>query len=574
MIINPRSHPKMTSPCRTRFGAMFGPSTAVCLGWLVVFAGVAPADESVYDARINQGEILTPLPGDAPRINGPTIYGCRPDKEFVHRIPCQGQRPMTFSVEGLPEGLKLDAERGVIRGRTPAEKGRHEMTLRATNAHGSDARPFRLVVGDKLALTPPTGYSSWGGHMLDIDEETVLDVLDVFVNRGLADAGFQYICIDDGWGRIDPDIYAGNLEGFEDSGFHTEAARQWCLKQFRRMGDFDPASVVGKTRDEEGRPLPNHHFPDMKGMVDKIHAHGLRAGIYSSPGLVTCQIQMGSWGHESIDARQFAEWGFDFLKYDRCGIKFRVFKAKAEGEEYGLERLWQPMVRHLREQDRDVIYNLCQYGMHEPWTWAPDWDMQSWRIGGDLNGHTDSYYKQAMRIAKNLREYSKPGQWSDPDFMYIHKIKHVDNKGGPAREISLTTNQRYQFVSLWSMICAPFFFACDIHEIDEFTVRLVGNAEFVNVNQDELGEVGTVVRETEDEMVMTKPLADGSTVLAVFNRDEQKEAVVPVSWEELGLEGPQAIRDLWRHRELGNRDKGLKVRLSPSGCAVLRLKQS
>ena len=528
--------------------------------------------ECVRGARVREGEILTPLPGDAPRINGPQVYGCRPDKKFVYRIPCQGRRPITFKVIGLPEGMELDAQSGVMSGRTPKKAGSHMLTFHASNPHGEVSRPFKLEVGGKLALTPPTGWSSWGGYMLDIDQQTVLKVRDVFIKEGLADVGFQFICIDDGWGRIHPKLYAGMVEGFSDSGFDRKDAIKWVQTQFRRMGDFDPASVVGPTRDKDGRPLPNGRFPDMKAMVDALHEEGIKAGIYSSPGLTTCQIQMGSWGHEAIDARQFAEWGFDFLKYDRCGIKFVVRNAQDSGGNYTLEQLWKPMVGHLRDQDRDIIYNLCQYGFYEPWNWAPKWDMQSWRIGGDLNGHTENYFKQAMRIAKDLREHSKPGQWNDPDFMYIHKIKDAENKGAPAHEIKLTTNQRYQYASLWSIICAPFFFSCDIDGIDEFTIRLMGNAEIVNVNQDELGKVAKVVRETQDQVVMTKPLVDGGMVLAVFNRSEEQETEVPVTWTELGLQGTQAVRDLWRQRDLGTPSEGMKVRLSPSGCAVLLLK--
>ncbi len=538
-------------------------------------ASPAAGRDPVYDARVAEGEILTPLPGDAPTINGAGIRGVRENKHFVYRIPCQGKRPIQFKVEGLPGSMELDAERGVIRGRTPMEAGDYEMTIHAGNAHGEDSRSLKLVVGGKLALTPPTGYSSWGGHMLDINHDTVLKVLDVFVNEGLADAGFEFICIDDGWGLIDPDLYAGNVfkDKFADSGFNTEAAREWCENQFRRMGDFDPASVVGRTRDDEGRPLTNHHFPDMRGMVDALHAEGIKAGIYSSPGLTTCQIQLGSWGHEAIDARQFAEWGFDFLKYDRCGIRFRIAKARAEGGDFTIEDIWKPMIGHLREQDRDIIYNLCQYGIQQPWTWAPEWDMQSWRIGGDLNTHVHGYFDLALRIAGDLRDYSKPGQWNDPDFMYIHYIKDVDNKGGPSSEIQQNTNERYQYATLWSIVCAPYFFSTDIHKIDEFTIRLLANAEIVNVNQDELGVVAKVRRETDEEVVMTKPLADGSQVLALFSRNPDEESVISVTWEEIGIDGPQSLRDLWRHDDIGVHTEGIRVRLSPSGCAVFRMRQ-
>ena len=553
------------------------PAVWFALGGLLVSTITActagPSSYRTCDARIGEGEILTPEPAAAPRINGARVCGARPGKKFIYRIPCQGDRPMRFTARGLPDSLKLDAKEGVITGLTPTRPGEYPVTFQANNQAGEDTRPWKLVVGEKIALTPPVGYSSWGGHMLDVNDTIIRKVVDVFVHHGLADAGFQYICIDDGWGRIDPDILKGHLDRFVESGFNTEAARKWSQRQFKRMGDFDPNSVAGKMRDANGLPLPNSHFPDMKGLVDHIHSYGLKAGLYSSPGIVTCQVQMGSFGHEKIDARQFARWGFDSLKYDRCGIKFTIAKVKKAGKEYDYDAMWRAMPKYLKQQDRDIVYNLCQYGMREPWKWAPAMDMQSWRIGGDLNHNPGHYFGQAMRIAKTLRAYSKPGQWNDPDFMYIDKIKDTENKGAPAREIKLTTNERYQYVSLWSIICAPFFFSCDINAIDEFTIRLLGNCEIVNINQDALGHVAEVVREDKTQTVMIKHLADGSDILAVFNRDNQHEARIAVSWKELGIQGPRELRDVWRQKELGRFENGVTVQTSPSGCAVLLIRK-
>ena len=134
-----------------------------------------------------------------PVINGPKIYGARPGKKFVYRIPCQGQRPITFKVEGLCKGLTLDAEKGIITGVVPAEKGEYKMRFIARNTKGQVQRDFALVVGDKLALTPPTGWNSWGGHMVAISDEIMRKTADLFENKGLADVGYQYIGIDDCW---------------------------------------------------------------------------------------------------------------------------------------------------------------------------------------------------------------------------------------------------------------------------------------------------------------------------------------------------------------------------------------
>jgi alpha-galactosidase len=171
----------------------------------------------------------------------------------------------------------------------------------------------------------------------------------------------------------------------------------------------------------------------------------------------------------------------------------------------------------------------------------------------------------------DLREFNKPGHWNDPDFMYIHRIKDVWGMNEPSVEIPLNTNQRYQYVSLWSIICAPFFFSCDINEIDDFTIGLLTNAGIVNINQDELGHVAEVIRDTTNETVMVKNLADGSVVLAVFSRNENEETVVQVSWEEMGLGNRQHVHDVWRQQDIGRLKEGISVKLSPQGVGVFRI---
>ena len=226
---------------------------------------------------------------------------------------------------------------------------------------------------------------------------------------------------------------------------------------------------------------------------------------------------------------------------------------------------WEPMVKFLKIQKRDIFYNLCQYGQEEPWTWAPGLGIQSWRIGGDLNHNVDTYFTQALRISKDFREYSKPGQWNDPDFMYIHKLTDALKMMDPVRDISLNTNQRYQYVTLWSIVTAPFFFSCNISEIDVFTTRLLANADVLNVNQDELGHVGEVVRESNNEVVIMKKLHNGSKAIAVFNRDSEREKTIEVTWEEIGECCKKPVYDVWRQKVVGVMEGGMKVNLSADG---------
>lgn len=511
-----------------------------------------------YDARTTEKQILTPLPPATPRINGPVVYGARPGNPFLYRIPTQGERPIRFEVQGLPEGLKLDAVKGIITGKTPAKRGDHSMTFTAKNRHGETSRPFKIVVGDKLALTPPTGWNSWGGQMINVSDSIMRKAADMMVDRGLADVGFQYVGIDDCWMRLNQEMF--------------DKRQKWTVKKHSAY-DHIATKTIGPIRDEMGNILPNGKFPDMKAMTSYIHSHGLKAGIYSSPGVKTCQEWAGSYGHESADADQYARWGFDLLKYDQCSGGAFLKRLKQNVPGFQTKDFWAPMSNYLRSQNRDILFNLCQYGLDAPWTWAPGLGIQSWRTGGDLNHNVNNYFLNALRIATELRNYNKPGQWNDPDFMYIHRIKDVANMGEPSIEIKLDTNQRYQYVTLWSIVCAPFFFSCDIENIDDFTVRLLANADVLNINQDELAHTAEVIRnDDKTETVMLKKLADGSRALAVFNRDAQNEATLTVKWQDIGGGSDLTVFDVWRQKSLGQLKDGISVQLSPNGVGLFLIK--
>jgi len=217
-------------------------------------------------------EILTPKPPATPRITGPKIFGVRPGNPFLFKVTATGDKPMSFTAENLPQGLSLDPSTGMITG-TLTEKGETKVTLTASNALGKNSRPFRIVCGDTIALTPPLGWNSWNFFGRNIDDAKVRAAADAMVSSGLIDHGWTYINIDDCW--------------------------------------------EGK-RDADGMIQGNEKFPDMKALGDYIHAKGLKFGIYSSPGPLTCQGLEGSLGHEDQDAQQYANWGVDYVKYDSC----------------------------------------------------------------------------------------------------------------------------------------------------------------------------------------------------------------------------------------------------------------
>jgi alpha-galactosidase len=278
-----------------------------------------------------------------PRINGASIYGARPDHPFLFRIPSTGARPMTFSAVGLPTALELDTKTGIITG-TANIPSSYIVRLRVTNAAGSATRNLQIVIGDKIALTPPIGWSSWNYLQTDVSDKDVRAQADALISSGLADHGYPYINIDDGW-------------------------------EEQPVG---PRHTANSPRNPDGNLRPNDRFPDLKALTTYIHSNGLKAGIYSTPGPLTCGRFEGSYGHEEQDGSQFARWGFDLLKYDLCSYPLK---------DNSTEELKKPFVKMgqvLAAEDRDILFSLSEGGQAGVWKWGREAGAQMWRTGGDL----------------------------------------------------------------------------------------------------------------------------------------------------------------------------------------------
>lgn len=471
-------------------------------------SGVAP---KAVAAPREEAVVLTPKPGPKPRINGPTIYGCRPGKPFLYRIPTTGERPIRFQASGLPKGLALDADQGILAG-SIAQRGIYHVQLKAGNRHGTARRRFRVVCGDTLALTPPMGWNHWYAHYNRITDRMMREAADLMVRSGMADVGYQYVSIDDCW---------------------------------MNAPQYDDPLRVGPLRDAQGNIIPNRHFPDMQALTDYIHAYGLKAGIYTSPGPFTCAGFAGSYQHEAQDARQFAVWGFDLLKYDWCSYG-DVVKGDARLET--LQKPYRVMGDLLKRQDRDIVLNLCQYGMGNVWEWGATVGGHSWRTAGDLGFELDRIFEVALENAKH-REWSRPGSWNDPDYLQIGYVGAASGMGDP-RPCPLTPSEQYAFMSLWCLMASPLFYSGDMTRLDEFTLNVLCNPEVIEVNQDALGQSARVVPLTEETFLMVKDLEDGSKAVGLFNRSEC-ETRVTARWDEVGIRGRGSVRDLWRQKDLG-----------------------
>lgn len=520
--------------------------------------------------------ILTPKPASKPRITGPKIFGVRPGNPFLFTVTATGDKPMTFSADNLPKGLKLDAATGMITG-SLQERGTNTVTLRAKNARGEASRSFRIVCGDTISLTPALGWNNWYCFGHKVDDAKIRAAADAMVSSGLSDHGWSYINIDDCW--------------------------------------------EGK-RDTNGMIQGNEKFPDMKALGDYIHSKGLKFGIYSSPGAQTCAKFEGSLNHEDQDAQQYGNWGVDYFKYDWCsyGIvadelrtaryaallspedaqKLRSiseertplnaiwYRRRTDAQKarlLELDKEWNPLLAKVSRQDRDrieseiyqepyakfrksldkvnrdILFSYCQYGLGKVWEWGENLGGNSWRTKNDINAcwtHPEKRGIADIGFAQNgLEKFAGPGHWNDPDILQIGLGK-------------LTPDEQYTNMTLWSLISAPLLIGCDMTKLDDFAKSLLSNDEVLDVNQDPLGRPAARISQKGDAQVWARSLEDGSKAAGLFNLGD-KPISVSVSWAELGIKGPQFVRDLWRQMDLGTFNDRFEATVPKHGVVLVKI---
>jgi alpha-galactosidase len=467
--------------------------------------------------------ILTPPAPATPRINGPNVFGVRPGSPFLYTIPATGERPMKFSVKGLPGGLKVDEKTGRITGKL-GSKGEFTVTLRAKNILGRDEKKFRIVCGDQIALTPQMGWNSWNCFAHAVTADRVKRAADAMVKSGLINHGWTYINIDDYW------------ENHRDS--------------------QDP-TLQGKFRDEKGFVVPNSRFPSMKGLADYVHGLGLKIGLYSSPGPWTCGGCTGSFQHEKQDAETYANWGFDYLKYDWCsygsiadgkvGTDTNIpswSEGKGKNDVEVAIYPYRLMGKYLREQKRDIIFSLCQYGMSDVWNWGGSVEGNSWRTTGDITDTWRSMSSIGFRQDK-AAPHAKPGNWNDPDMLIVGQVGW-----GNLHPTRLTADEQYTHISLWCMLSAPLLIGCDMEKFDDFTLSLLSNDEVLAIDQDALGKEAMCVSTNGTVRIYEKQLEDGGRAVGFFNLGAKPADLSFSDFATLNLSGKQHVRDLWRQKNL------------------------
>ena len=371
------------------------------------------------------------------------------------------------------------------------------------------AGPARLRALDNgLARTPPMGWNSWNKFQCNVSESLIRELADAMVRTGMKDAGYHYLVIDDCW---------------------------------------------QVSRDANGNIVPDaQHFPGgMKALADYVHSKGLKFGIYSDAGTGTCENRPGSRGYEFQDARQYAAWGVDYLKYDWCNHSTQDSAAS-----------YAAMRDALAKSGRPIVFSLCEWGSTKPWLWAKDVG-NLWRTTGDIVDKWDSPKKggghgvvQILDEQDGLESYAGPGHWNDPDMLEV-------GNGG------MTANEYRAHFSLWCLMAAPLIAGNDIRNMNDDIRDILTNKGAIAVDQDTLGNQARRVKREGDTEVWSKQMSDGSRAVGLLNRGGA-ERTIQVAWTDLGYPSQftAAVRDLWAHKNLGP-SKGSFSASVPSHAVVM-----
>lgn len=532
--------------------------------------GTAVAAPAGYDARIAGREILTPAAPAAPRFTGPTIYGARPGKPLHFRVSATGAKPLTYAATGLPTGVTLDPATGWITGRVPAQPGDITLQLQVTNAHGRAERALTLRVGETICLTPPMGWNSWYVHSEGVSDQAIREMAQAMADKGLTDHGWTFVNIDDCW-----------------------------------SGLRDPATKAIQ---------PNAKFPDMTALVAFVNARGLKLGLYSTAWMSTYAGHVGgSAPNEACDysayfvppekrenpeqpfgrypngirkglatigpvwlvdrdARQFAAWGIEYVKYDWIEQTLKQTPAGYAVDKTQPQRKTEAVSRRvsedLRAVDRDIVISFSPHHRELEDTFVPKY-CNLWRLTGDIDARWPRLiapFEMGARL-----QLTGPGHFGDLDMLQIGPLGEPNRAEKVFKPSPLTPAEQYFQVTLWCLFTQPLLLSCHVPTMDAFDLNLVTNDEVLAIDQDPLCRPAQRVAHVPGQWeIWAKDLADGGKAVGLFNLADTDQ-VLSLDPAQLGLAGAKA-RDLWRQRDLGVLAQPLSAHVSAHGVLLLRLR--
>jgi alpha-galactosidase len=387
----------------------------------------------------------------------------------------------------------------------------------------ASVQSFAQKAGD-LALTPPMGWNTWNTFQTKIDEPLLKGMVDSYVSSGMRDAGYTYFVLDDGWMAMERDAN-GNLVA-------------------------DP------------KKFPN----GMKAFADYVHSKGMKFGIYNCAGTKTCAGYPGTRGYEYQDARLYASWGVDYLKFDWCN---------AEG--INAKEAYATMSKALKATGRPIVFSLCEWGSNRPWLWAKD-DGQLWRSTGDIgpyfdksltkNGWTPLSVLNILDRQDSIRQYAGPGHWNDPDMLEVgNGMSYAEDKA---------------HFTLWCMLAAPLMGGNDLRKMSDQTKDILTNKEAIAIDQDALGIECFRYYSFDGIEVFVRPLVNGDLAVCFLNRSGRPQTV-SYDWaahliqdkvSNTNVDFSQStfkLRDLWAKKDIGTTQKPFKQTIASHDVVMLKL---
>ncbi len=374
-----------------------------------------------------------------------------------------------------------------------------------------------IARAQEVAQTPPMGWNSWNYFASKVDDKGVRAAADQIVATGMKDAGYIYVNIDDTW--------------------------------------------EGK-RDETGLLHTNEKFPDMKALADYVHSKGLKLGIYSGPGELTCAKYPASLGHEEQDAKMYADWGIDYLKYDLCSFRQDVMAKQAPDDKVAQMKLmhaaYEKMGKALKATGRPIVFSLCQYGWDAVWEWAPALGGNLWRTTGDIRPTWDSMYT-ILSEQEGLESYAGPGHWNDPDMLEVGNGK-------------LNVRENRSHFSMWAMLAAPLLAGNDLPNMTPEVKAILTNKDVIAIDQDKLGKQGRRVYSEGEVDVWERDLSGGAKAIAVLNAGSDRYSTHPfhLSLAKLGLSSAQTGKDLWTGKDVALSDN-MPIEIASHDILLVRI---
>ena len=371
-----------------------------------------------------------------------------------------------------------------------------------------------------LAATPPMGWNSWNHFAERVTDADVRAAADAIVANGMRDAGYIYVNIDDTW-----------------------------------EGKRGPHGVI----------QTNQKFPDMKALADYVHSKGLKLGIYSSPGPQTCAKYTASYGHEAEDAKTYAAWGIDYLKYDMCSYG-NIIKKKAgemtaanEPARFKMDKeAYEKMHKALVATGRPIVFSMCQYGWDDVWKWGTEVGGNLWRTTGDIN---DTYARMSEIgfSQAGLARYAGPGHWNDPDMLEV-------GNGG------MTTDEYRTHMTLWAILAAPLLAGNDLSKMTPETLAMLTNKDVIAIDQDALGQQGDRVWAEGPTEIWAKPLSGGAKAVAIFNRSPE-EKQIPFKLSQVQASDTATLHDVWEASDVSATAGSYLASVPAHGVMLLRVSQ-